>query len=99
MDLVSRMRDAGTFAASYRKILLIGEDQEESVPQLILIQHALQLLARLDYTIAIVAVDNEDDALGVLEIMSPEGSNLVLSTDIPHGELDVLVLDSLDVET
>ena len=31
--------------------------------------------------------------------MSPEGTDLVLTTDIPDGELDVLVLDGLDVET
>lgn len=30
--------------------------------------------------------------------MPPEGTNLVLSSDIPNGEGDVLVLDSLDVE-
>lgn len=30
--------------------------------------------------------------------MPPEGSDLVLSTDVPHGERDVLVFDSLDVE-
>jgi hypothetical protein len=31
--------------------------------------------------------------------VSPERTDLVLSTDIPHGKLNVLVLDSLDVET
>ena len=31
--------------------------------------------------------------------MSPQRSDLVLSSDIPHGELDVLVLDGLDVES
>lgn len=31
--------------------------------------------------------------------VTPEGTDLVLTTDIPHGERDVLVLDSLDVET
>ena len=30
--------------------------------------------------------------------MSPEGPDLVLTTHIPHGEADVLVLDSLHVE-
>jgi len=30
--------------------------------------------------------------------MPPQGSNLVLSSDIPHRERDVLVLDRLDVE-
>ena len=86
-------------AETYGQILLVGEDQEESVPQLVLVQHALELLTRLNNTVTIVAVDDEDDTLGVLEVMPPQRTDLVLTTDIPHGELDVLVLDSLDVET
>jgi hypothetical protein len=86
-------------AVTYGKILLVGEDQEESISQLVLVEHALQLLTGLDDTVTIVAVDDEDDTLGVLEVMSPEGTDLVLTTDIPDGELDVLVLDGLDVET
>lgn len=86
-------------AVTYGKILLVGEDQEESISQLVLVEHALQFLTGLDDTVTIVAVDDEDDTLGVLEVMSPEGTDLVLTTDIPDGELDVLVLDSLDVET
>lgn len=31
--------------------------------------------------------------------MPPERTDLVLSSDVPNGEGDVLVLDSLDVET
>lgn len=80
------------------QILLVGEDQKESIPELILVQHTLKLLASLRNTITIVAVNNEDDTLSVLEVVSPQRSDLVLSTHIPHGELDVLVLDSLDVE-
>ena len=80
------------------KILLVGKDQEDGVPELVLVQHALQLLPGLDNTVAIVGVDDEDDALRVLEVMPPEGPDLVLATDVPHGELDVLVLDRLDVE-
>jgi len=86
-------------SASYRQILLVGKDQKKSIPQLVLVQHALQLLASLDDTVTIVAVDDEDDTLGVLEVVSPQRTDLVLSTDIPYGELDVLVLDGLDVET
>lgn len=84
--------------ATYGQILLVGEDQEKGVPQLILVEHALQLLAGLGNTVTIVAVDDEDDTLGVLEVVSPQRANLVLSTDIPHGELDVAVLDGLDIE-
>ena len=84
--------------STYRKILLVCKHEQKRIPELVLVQHALQLLARLDNTITIVAVDDEDDALRVLEVVSPQGSDLVLTTDIPHGELDVLVLDGLDVE-
>ena len=31
-------------------------------------------------------------------VVSPQGSDLILTSDIPNGEVDVLVLDSLDVE-
>lgn len=85
--------------ATHWQILLVGEDQEESVPELILVQHALQLLSCLNHTVAIVGVDNEDDTLGVLEVMPPQRPDLVLSSDIPYGELNVLVLDGLDVES
>lgn len=86
------------FLPAYRQILLVGEDQEDGIPELVLVQHALEFLPGLDNTIAIVAINDEDDALGVLEVVSPQRSDLVLSTDVPHGELDVLVLDSLNVE-
>lgn len=79
--------------------MLVGENKEESVAEFIFIQHALQLFPSLDNTVPVVAVHNENDTLSVLEVMSPEGTDLVLTTDIPHGELNVLVFDGLDVET
>lgn len=81
------------------QILLVGEDQQKGISQLVLVEHALQLLTRLNHTVAIVAVDDEDDTLGVLEVMPPQGANFVLTADVPDSELNVLVLDSLDVET
>jgi hypothetical protein len=90
-----------------RQILLVGEDEEESIAKLILIQHPLQLLASLRNTLSIIGVHNENDTLGVLEVcreeglrrkatiisgdvcrrtMPPEGANLILTSDIPHGE-------------
>lgn len=81
------------------QILLVGKDEQQSISELVLVEHALQLLASLTNTVTIVAIDDEDDALGVLEVMPPQRSDLVLSTDIPHGELDVLVLDGLNIET
>jgi hypothetical protein len=81
------------------QILLVGENQKYGISQLILIQHALQFLPGLNNTVTIIAVNDEDDTLGILEVMSPQRSDLVLSTNIPDGELNVFVFDSLNVET
>ena len=88
----------------------------------------MQLITSLSDTVAIVAVDHEDEALRVLEIMPPQWADLqgrprghpsagamskqglkmwfdaatrphlVLTTDVPHREADVLVLDRLHIE-
>jgi len=94
------MLQGGTWGTwrTNRQILLVGKHQQKSVPQFILIQHTLQLLTCLHNSVAIVAVYNEDDTLGVLEVMPPQRTDLVLSTNIPYGKLNILVLNSLDVE-
>ena len=104
------------------EVLLVGEHEEERVAQLVLVQHPLQLLARLRDTLAVVRVDDENDALRVLEVcalekegsvgveggrregscwltVAPERADLVLSSDVPHRERNVLVLNSLNVES
>ena len=50
------------------EILLVGKDKQEGITQLVLVEHAVELLARLRYTLAIVRVNNENDALRVLEV-------------------------------
>ena len=80
------------------EILLVGEDEEDSVLKLFLSEHLMELFLVLVDTVAIVRVDDENESLGVLVVMSPEESDLILTTDIPDVETDVLVLNSLDVE-
>lgn len=52
------------------QILLVGKDEQEGVPELVLVEHPLQLLACLGHTFPIVRVDDENDTLGVLEVCS-----------------------------
>ena len=68
------------------QILLVGKHQEHRITELIFVQHAVKLITRLGHTITIVAIDNENQTLGVLEVVSPERTNLVLSADVPHRE-------------
>lgn len=41
-----------------------------------LVQHAVQLIPCLANAVAVIAVHNEDQALGVLEVVPPQGANL-----------------------
>ena len=84
---------------AYGEILLVGKDKQKGVTEFVFIEHALELFTRLNHTIPIVGVDHEDDALCVLEVVSPQWPNLILSTDIPYGKLNVLVLDCLNVKS
>lgn len=80
------------------EILLISKDEECRIAQLILDQHPIQLRLRILDAIAIVAIHDEDDAIGVLVVVAPEWSEFILATNIPHGELEILVLQRLDIE-
>lgn len=84
---------------AYRQILFVGKDQEQCIPQFVLIQHTLQFLTGLYHAIAVIAINNKDDTLSVLEIMPPQRSDLVLSTNIPYGKLNVFVLDGFNIES
>merc|ERR1712118_575181 len=73
-------------------------DEPLAVPHFLLVEHLGELLAGILDTVSVVAVDDKDEALRVLVIVAPERTNLVLATDVPDGEADVLVLNGLDVE-
>lgn len=41
-----------------------------------LIQHPVQLVLGLNYTVTVIAVNHKDQPLSILEIVSPQRSNL-----------------------
>ena len=61
------IRDLGS-VHGVGEILLVGEDKEEGIAKLILVEHTLQLLAGLRDTFPVVGIDNENNALSVLEV-------------------------------
>ena len=61
------------------QVLLVGEHQERGVAELVLVEHAVQLVAGLAHAVAVVGVDDEDEALRVLEVVAPERADLFLS--------------------
>lgn len=59
----------------------------------------MQLRLGLLEAVDITRIHNEDQTLCTGVVVSPERANLVLATDIPHVELDVLIGHALDVES
>ena len=59
----------------------------------------MELLLRLVDTITVLAVDDEDEALGARVVVSPERPDLVLAANVPDVEFDILVGDGLDIES
>jgi hypothetical protein len=80
-------------------ILLVGQDQEHGVLELIFWEHLLKLLSGNLNSFLIWGVDDVDERLGVLVVMLPELSDLILSSDVPHCELDFLEFNSLNVKS
>ena len=81
------------------EILFVGINQDNGVLELFIVDHFVEFFLGIINSISIVRVDDENDTLGVGVVMPPELSDLILTTDIPHVEADILVLDSLDVES
>lgn len=79
------IRDFGGIHCVWQ-ILFVGEDEENGISEFVLVQHTIQLLASLTNSLPIVAIDHEDQSLGVGEVVSPERSDLVLTTDVPDSE-------------
>jgi len=81
------------------QILFVAENKKNSIPKLILVEHLLKLLICLVDAFAIVRIYHEDQSLGILEVVTPQGTDLILTTNIPHCKVDVFVLNCLYVET
>ncbi len=59
----------------------------------------MQFLLCFIYPLPILAIDDEHQALGAGVVMSPKRTDFILSSYVPYIELDVLICDSLHVET
>ena len=82
-----------------RQVLLVCEYQQEAILHLTIAKNAVQLLLCLVYPLLILAIDDEDKTLRAGVVVPPQRPNLILPTDIPYVELDVLVCDGLNVES
>merc|ERR1719296_649984 len=66
------------------QILLVGKDQQYCIAEFILVEHSVHLISRSINTISVIGIHNEDKPLCILIIVSPKGTDLILTSYIPH---------------
>ena len=81
------------------KVLFVREDEQHRSIELSLGEQPANLASRLLDSGTIVRVDDKDDGARLCVVVSPQRPNLVLPSDVPYRQADVLALESLDVET
>jgi len=80
------------------QVLLVRVDQDRNTVHTLIGDDHIEGLPALLNAVGIVAVNNIDESLGVLEVVGPEVAQLELTADVPGLELDVLVLKGFHVE-
>eukprot|EP00438_Fugacium_kawagutii_P017659 Skav201276 [mRNA] locus=scaffold2058:154559:155204:- [translate_table: standard] len=81
------------------QILLVGQNQQHSILHLLLLQHLVQLFIGILDSVTVRTVHHVDQTICALKVVAPKSADLVLASHIPHVELDVLVLNSLNIES
>lgn len=73
------------------QVLLVGEDQHGDVLEAVLGEEALELLDALLQADLIGGVNNVHESIGVLVVVLPVGADGLLTTDVPHVELEAIL--------
>lgn len=63
------------------------------------IYHFLEFILSFCNAFSVVGVNHKNQALGVLEVVSPQGPDLILTSNIPDSEANVFIFHRLDIET
>lgn len=82
-----------------RNILFVCKDKQESILHFAVVDDLVKLRTSFLQTRGVARIHHEDQTLCTGVVMSPKRTDLVLTTDIPHIELDILIGDALDVES
>ena len=52
--------------------LFVSENEEHSFPELVFCEHSHQFVSSLSYALAIVWINNKNETLGILEVVTPQ---------------------------
>jgi len=81
------------------QILLVSENEYDGFSHFSVVDDPMEFLSGLLDSIAVVAVHHENQALSSHVVMTPQRTNLVLTSNVPNVEFDVFVVDCFYVES
>ena len=73
------------------QILLVGKDEKGHFREQLLLHQLVQVTLHLLHAHIVSRVDDVDEGISLLVVVSPVGSNLTLTTDIPHVQLEAVL--------
>lgn len=82
-----------------RQVLLIRENQQQTLLHLPIAQYPMKFLLRLVDSFPILTINNKNEPLCSGVVVSPERSDFVLSSNIPYIKFNVLVRYGFYIET
>ena len=71
-----------TIAFTFWQVLLVSEDKNDGVPHLSVVNNPVKLLSGLVYPVPVRTVHHENESLGAGVVVTPQWSDLVLTTNI-----------------
>ena len=77
---------------TFRQVLLVSEDKNDGVPHLSIVNDPVKFLPGLVYPVSVRTVDHENEPLGAGVVVTPERSDLVLTSNILPWNNNVTLL-------
>ncbi len=68
------------------QILFVAQNKKCCISEFVFSQDFLELEGSFVDSLTIIAVHNKNDSLGVVVIVPPQGSNFVLTSNVPNCE-------------
>lgn len=73
------------------EVLFVGEDEKWQLGKLLFFHELFKLLDAFVDSFLVGRVNDKDDAVGAVVVVLPVGSDCLLTTDVPHVQLEAVL--------
>ena len=81
------------------QVLFVGIDKKNRITKLIFFKELVQFIASFVDPVDVIRVDDEDQTLCVVVVVSLQRPNTILTANIPYVQVEALVLNRFHIES